>query len=899
MKTPIIIILSSLALSCLSCLAQTGGAGSTRLEPGNPSAYLDSYEEAIRLVAAVRGGRAVPTLAERLATAYSIHAGGRKAENPGFSYDFADKANGDFSIAFKPSHQAVFDGIHIETSLWGEFFDLDRAYSLKFSMKIDSQGRPPESLAVALYDVNGNILTTEIDLSAKRPGSLDQWTSFEIPLGAFSGTASFDLKSVQSFRITGLAIDADSVVKIDFLRFDNGKGSVFGVTDKSLKQRLAEQEASLETRRRMAWKELLEQPVSKRDTSMDAYLKVMASLYLETDMAEWNAKFRDALNEDGREGKWSLFKTPYLLRMYYLFSFRAGLFPGRLEPETEKLLLEVIWDRTADKNDIHWARMNTWTLDGSENHDINMKACNLVSSRIFMNEPDYKDRIYPDHGFGGGYHYGKSGYYGKGVDRESRHGGGRANLGDGKEYTAADHYHAWLRYMKEFFPERAKHGFMLEYNSPSYCKHSMNFIELMYMYGGDASLKKTIGDFKTLYYANWVQTAAAGVSGGPKTRANNIHYNDSHAGMISPLVGGISGLTGYFTFWSSFNDYKLPPAVLRMVFDKEGMGRYVYRSRGIGEETGEIPRPLGAERSLVVNPDSRFLKYTYVTPHYTLGTQMDHPYAIHSHLSVANRFLGLRLTSDPKITVAPLSVPQEPDFRGKKDRYTTSGLNRSVQHNNTLIFQHTNNFVVQHPDWFPHYQQKTNQGVWIGDQWDEKIERDGWVFLRERNVYAAVRVVAEDVEHERQKREENTGNQVNFYSDRDLATSKVRDLGYTWADGGKYMALMDNTSPVILRAGDSAEYGDFNSFIEETLGIRIELFKTVVPTFNELVVNMKSDGSGDEIVFNAGNSAPPTVNGEIIDYSYPMTFDSPYLKSAYGSGIIEMGMGSETLRLNF
>ena len=46
-----------------------------------------------------------------------------------------------------------------------------------------------------------------------------------------------------------------------------------------------------------------------------------------------------------------------------------------------------------------------------------------------MDEPDYKDRIYPDHGFGGGYFYGHSGYLGKSTDPKRVHSsGGRANL---------------------------------------------------------------------------------------------------------------------------------------------------------------------------------------------------------------------------------------------------------------------------------------------------------------------------------------------------------------------------------------------------------------------------------------------------------------------------------------
>ncbi len=104
------------------------------------------------------------------------------------------------------------------------------------------------------------------------------------------------------------------------------------------------------------------------------------------DVAKANEIIREYIKERGLINTWGLYETPFYIRLYCWFSSRMGKFPGRLEPETEKMLLEIIWKRTLVKNDIHWARQSTWYLDGSENHDLNGKACNLVSSYIFMND---------------------------------------------------------------------------------------------------------------------------------------------------------------------------------------------------------------------------------------------------------------------------------------------------------------------------------------------------------------------------------------------------------------------------------------------------------------------------------------------------------------------------------
>jgi hypothetical protein len=80
------------------------------------------------------------------------------------------------------------------------------------------------------------------------------------------------------------------------------------------------------------------------------------------------------------------------------------------------------------------------------------------------------------------------------------------------------------------------------------------------------------------------------------------------------------GFGGGWSYWNQINDCELPALVWRMALDREGMGAFVYRSRGIGEEENIWPRPLGTERSLTIDTESRFLNYTWVTPDYTLGT---------------------------------------------------------------------------------------------------------------------------------------------------------------------------------------------------------------------------------------------------------------------------------------
>ena len=56
-------------------------------------------------------------------------------------------------------------------------------------------------------------------------------------------------------------------------------------------------------------------------------------------------------------------------------------------------------------------------------------------------------------------------------------------------------YNEWLSFMKEYFRQRAKHGFFLENSSSTYAKHTMNMIDLAYAYSGDEELHGIIDDF--------------------------------------------------------------------------------------------------------------------------------------------------------------------------------------------------------------------------------------------------------------------------------------------------------------------------------------------------------------------------------------------------------------------
>lgn len=828
---------------------------------------LDYWDEAPRLFTVASDGQSLYQDLDRRR--------GQNYKSAYFQVDYTDKQVGDLSVVYDAGKAGSAKTFGFVSSLWGGVWELDDQFSLNLHVKVTGSA-PGGACTIALVDQAGKQAVTTIATLGQ-----DDWQALQLPQAAFKAEDGFDFSKVTACRLKA-ELPKDALVWLDGVHFAKGE-TVVGITDKPIGQRVAEQKATKEVRVKISF-----EASAKKDPHPE--VSAFAMMYLNQDLPKANQILRESCLELMDKDLNSLLHTPLFCRFYFLFSSRYGQFPGRLEAETEKILLETIWERMKHKNDIHRARQSTWSMDGSENHDLNIRAGNLVSSRIFMNEPDYKDRIYPDYGFGSAYYEKSIGFYGKGVDRASRHGGGRANHSDGKEYTAKEHYEAWLSYLKEYFSERSKHGFFVENSSPGYAKHSMNMIDLAYAYSGDEELHGIIDDFMSLYWADWVQTGIAGISGGPKTRHHKLVGGyDSHTNMIRFLLG--SAGSGYcWNYWSMINGYEMPEVIQAMALDREGMGTFVYQSRGIGEERDEQPRPAGNEWTLMINPNSRFLKYVYVTPHYTLGTQMDHPQAIHSHLSKAGRWHGMTVCSDPNVRIVPVGFPQEPTIYGGKGKISMEIMYKTLQVKNTLIMQRSRSFNQIHPDWFPIYNQRTDQGVYIGNAWDERLEEDGWIFLREGDVYAGVRVAL--------AAKAKKGEEKLFHDPNDAASVKMSEQSYTWLYDNEYIRLNDRYAPMIIQSGDKNEYGSFASFRDAVKSAECNLYNTVVPTYNILAYTPPQEGA-PEITFNGANNEIPMLDNQYINYEYPMTFDSPYLKSKYGSGKIDIQYGGEELKLDF
>ena len=749
--------------------------------------------------------------------------------------DTTDAKTGDFSIVFTVADPAKQSAFGLCAGQFTEHWAVSKDHLLHLWVK--AQAEPaPQTWTLALYDSAGKRAETALtDMAAD-----GKWRELALPLNTLQAEEGFNFASVRSVQVEA-ALSKDARLWLDDVYFRKGEDTL-GVSDKTITQYMTEAEATRQKRVETAL------PTGHWAPGQGA----VAALYAGRDLEKTNEQLIQWFQKekDKETISWSLHDTTVLNMLYFGFSSKGRLKPGRLTPSCEKELLEWYWEHCELKNDIATTRHSTWWVTGSENHDINFKVANLLSSQIFMHEPDYAQRVYPDLGRMQGYGYG-----GNYVPNSNLKGApmlGRGDYKDGKEYTATDRYQAWVGFWKRWFAERAKHGFFIEHNATNYMKYTNKFLHDVYAWCEDEELRSQARMFIDLVWAQWAQDQLLTCSGGAGTRQRHYGYAAMSELVVFLLGGPGSPSHAYFQL---FSDYEWPRAIWELMLDRRGKGEYAYVSRKPNEEQDRWPRPAGAEYSMILRPDSRLARYSWVTPDYVLGVRMDHPAAMYCHLSGSTQ--GLVFATTP-------------------DAYLRFGLSyyRAVQARNVAILQAKKNWLSRHPDWFVGWTAKPGPvSVEFGKGLDHVEEKGGWVFVEEGDGFAAVRMVSPAPREKGQPLPRDEEGFVRFNPAED---------SYEWSKDRRKITSRADLTPLIVEASRREHHPTLEAFQEDVLDNPIVMRQIIGGYF------LSYQGCGENapvIEFNAANNAIPMVDGQHVNYECP-TFDSPYLKGETGSGVV-------------
>lgn len=623
---------------------------------------------------------------------------------------------------------------------------------------------------------------------------------------------------------------------------------MLGVSDKTVTQYMAESAAT--------------RPKRVQDFLVPANAK--SNLYTGVGLEEANRQVMEFIRtaDDGPNGTWSLQPNIYVNAMYYSFSSKGRIKPGRLTPECERKLLEYYWKHCEIKNDIATARQCTWWVTGSENHDANFKMSNLISSQIFMHEPDYAKRIYPDLGRMQGYGYGEGSAFRTGAKAQNPP-LGNGNYKDGKSYNAADHYKAWVAFWKEYFAERARHGFFIEHNAQNYMVHTHNFLHSIYTWCEDEELRRETRMFFDLVWAQWAQDQAAGITGGAVNRGSPGY---TAMGQMAEFLMGAPAGRGP----DASGDYEWPREVWEMVLGRSAMGEYAFVSRKPNEAQDVWLQPPGTEHTMIVRPDSRLVRYSWATPDYVMGTRMDHPNALYCHLWASAEAITFPAAA------AKIEWSAQP--------------NMVAQDRNVAILQIKKSFSNQCPRWFPQGARQPAPLTMHFIGLEKVEEKGGWVFAQQGNAYAAIRVVLPAAATMQPNTVKGNLQPTTTEFDKEgLALYQVEPNAYTWdqkASHGNSRTLMakDVQAAVIIEASRKAHHATLEAFEQDILDNPIRL-KRVVRSY---VMTYRGCGKdAKELFLNTATTEVPMIGGQCMRYDCP-TFDSPWLHGDAGSGVVTL-----------
>lgn len=395
----------------------------------------------------------------------------------------------------------------------------------------------------------------------------------------------------------------------------------------------------------------------------------------------------------------SLFGISYF-RMYGLMNYRTGPMKGPLSQKAQENFEKGFWTVAKANSKLAEAKRGIWEMEGSENHHISSKSCDLLAAQYLRNIPAYANEKYDDGS------------------------------------TLAQQYEARRDYWLRWFDERAKRGQFVEAGSPSYQSDSVAALFNIRDFAEDEVLRKKAEMYLDLTYANIAEETLLTTRGGPKSRVKVGHEYDGGFGdrgyellfnapgrTYNPL-----GVGGHST-----SNYYPPPAIVSLAKDTKNRGTYSFTKRWPGPVADGGGRSNNDPDGVLwrtLDPEKSVLRRGFATPSYVIGSAgLDAKWL--DDASMGFRWQGVIFESDP---LARIGFEVNP-----ADRKEWHGFNPffSVQDRNILI---TQKWVPTPPN--PRTANPAYLSVYFSPTLDELEEDGDWIFVKDGAAYAAVKVVA-------------------------------------------------------------------------------------------------------------------------------------------------------------
>lgn len=412
-----------------------------------------------------------------------------------------------------------------------------------------------------------------------------------------------------------------------------------------------------------------------------------------------------------------------------------------------------------------------------------------------------------------------------------------------------------------------------EFDSPTYLMTFLNPMLLLYEFADDPHMKQTANMMLDFLFADYAVKNLRGNYGGG-------HSRDYPQDIINPLTApdvpwswlyfsepdflpwdnpmGEPRHSGWNIVFAALSSYRVPDIIVSIATDRGTP--YVLTET---KRTRNIIR-FAEERNLPV------YKYTYMTEDYVLGSLHGgilQPIQQHTWdvTFVSDKPHNTIFTLHPYYSGKELAMffPEQKKFLADEvDRYhkvytdpdkwnSSSPYEQTMQYKNTIIVLYNIEPGAQHPHidgFFP-------------KNIDKRVElHNRWIVSKAGDTYIA------------------------FYPLRD----------YVWIETEIYdrWRSFNLQNGVVVEAGRKSEYGSFDNFIDHFSSAVVE-YEITGETFS--VVYTTRDNDILEFTYNGERR----INGKILRFEDYGFFNSPFIRSQTGSGVIEITYGEQTRVLDF
>lgn len=498
-----------------------------------------------------------------------------------------------------------------------------------------------------------------------------------------------------------------------------------------------------------------------------------------------------------------------LYRLQRLFG-AGGQRAEWLGKDTQASVMDAFWAWASGHCALADTRVaHAWQIVGSENHTALFDSSCWAAADLLSQTEAYRSRPYRDGS------------------------------------SAVAQLAAWTQFEKTYVRERARHGLFLEYFSPTYAKYTLFNLYLYADFSRDDELRLLARNALDLWWALWAVEQVDGMHGGSKARAYDDTLKDGDAMWDAAWL--------YFGFRNlripnatpplvtlATSDYQPLPLISRLALDAAGRGSYEVSSRvrGRADPAGQGVRGVVQ----VAADDSSLLRYTYVTPQFSMGlAQVPRlPFKQWVAGSSQNRWAGLVFAGSQTARIV---------FKVAGKGQNNYNALWGVQSKGTQLVQ-----ALPAP-W------SANGGplqVWFSGEL-KRVERDGWVFVDGAG-YAALRPASG---------------------------------GYSWlsADGGQILVPDDGYAPVVLQASTRDRYPNFPSFQSAVLAAPLSRSKASTE-FTGL------DHAG-RLRLYGDSGRLPEIDGRPITLGPGASIESPFLSGGGKDAVFKLSKDGNAQTLDF